>query len=167
VVVILLGGWLIYAPLITRISFLDPEPPERQLLSFLETLPKDALLAGTPCALDDVSLFAKRQILFSCEHIRPDEPLMREALKMYYTDNPQEIANFCRKHSVNYLVIDQHTYSDEFLEQGEIFFEPFNQEVLSDIAGQKSFTLAQVPNDLKIFQSGDYFVVPCDQIGSQ
>jgi hypothetical protein len=62
-----LSGWAAYAPLLTEVSYLNPPQPERELLRFLETLPKDALIAGTPCALNSVTLFAKREILFSCE----------------------------------------------------------------------------------------------------
>lgn len=167
VVIICLSAWLIYAPMVTKASFLDPEPAERELLSFLETLPKDTLLAGTPCALDSVSLFAKRQVLFSCEHVGLDENLIYKALEAYYTDDPRAIVGFCQENSVDYLVVDTRTYSKEYLAREQIFFEPYNQALLAHISGQDTFALAQIPDDLKIFQSGDFFVVPCAQLAVQ
>lgn len=161
---ILLSGWLAYAPLISSGSYLNPDPTERELLRFLETLPQDTLIAGTPCALDSVLLFSKRQILFSCEKISQDTQLVREALKVYYTDDTQDVANFCQKRGVDYLVIDLQTYSEAFLAGGEIFFEPYNQELLPYIKERKTFALANLPDEVKIFQAGDYFVVPCDAL---
>ena len=66
-IVLFLGGWALYAPLLTEISYLNPPPAERELLQFLRTVPKDALIAGSPCALDSVQLFAERQVFFTFE----------------------------------------------------------------------------------------------------
>ncbi len=36
-------------------------------INYLETLPKDTLIAGDPCSISDVPLYASRAVLFSCE----------------------------------------------------------------------------------------------------
>jgi hypothetical protein len=163
-IVICLGVWVAYAPLISGASFLNPSQAERELLRFLETLPKDVLLAGTPCVLDNVPLFAKRRILFSCEQISKDADLTRQALSAYYADDKREIVDFCQTYRVDYLVVDLGAYSEEYLAAGKIFFEPYNQELLPHIAAQDTFALAQVSEDVKIFQSEDYFVVSCNDL---
>lgn len=142
-------------------TLLDPPPDERALLGFLGTLPKDVLLAGTPCTLDSVPLFAQRQVLFSCESISRDSELMRRALDVYYAEDPERIVAFCRAYGVDHLVIDAETYTQAYLDEGEIFFEPYNQEVLPLVRSRETFVLAQVPDEAKVFQSGELFVVPC------
>jgi len=161
-VVACLVGWAAYAPVVSKVDFLDPPPAERELLGFLETLPKDVLLAGTPHALDNVPLFAKRQVLFNRDLVSQDANLMREALNAYYADDAQVVIDFCQAHGVDYLVVDWQVYSEECLATGKIFFEPYHQELLPQLVNRDTFVLAQVPDDSKVFQSGIFFVVPCD-----
>jgi hypothetical protein len=172
-VAVCLVGWGTYARAINKSMTLDPPLVERKLLAFLETLPKDVLLAGTPCilenrklmgtpsTLDNVPLFAKRQILFSCEQLSPDEDLMREALDAYYAEQPRAILDFCQTYGVDYLVINRLAYTQAYLDRGWIFFEPYNQELLPRVKARDSFALAQVPDEAKVFESDGLFVVPC------
>lgn len=161
---IFLIGWAVYTPLFTEVSYLNPTETERALYKFLQALPKDALIAGTPCALDSVPLFARRQALFSCEFGKT-EAIIPEALQAYYADNRQEVSEFCWKHNVDYFVVDREAYEPRFLSQGQIYFEPYNQEVLSQISGQDKFILAELPDRKKIFQAENFFVVPCNRFG--
>jgi hypothetical protein len=158
-----LVGWSAYARAISKASTLDPPPAERELLGFLETLPKDVLLAGTPHTLDSVPLFAKRQILFSCEQISQDEVLMRKALDAYYAEETGTVLDFCRVHGVDYLVVNSHTYSEEYIEGDWLFFEPYNGELLPRVKARDTFALAEVPDDGKVFESGELFIVPCTE----
>lgn len=160
-VVACLVGWAAYAPVVSKVDFLDPPPAERELLRFLETLPKDVLLAGTPRALDNVPLFAKRQVLFNYDLVSQDANLMREALNAYYTDDAQVVIDFCQAHGVDYLVVDLQVYSEEYLATEKVFFEPYHQELLPQLIDRNTFVLAQVPDESKVFQSESFFVVPC------
>jgi len=157
-----LVGWAAYAPVVSNVDVLDPPPAERELLRFLETLPKDVLLAGTPCALDNVPLFAKRQVLFNCDLVSQDTNLVRQALNAYYAEDPQVVIDFCLAHGVDYLVVDLQAYSDEYLATGRVFFEPYNQELIPQLISRDKFVLNQVSDGSKVFQSGNLFVVPCD-----
>jgi hypothetical protein len=161
-VVACLVGWVAYAPVVSNVDVLDPPPAERELLRFLETLPKDVLLAGTPCALDNVPLFAKRQVLFNCDLVSQDANLIREAFNAYYTNDAQVVIDFCQAHGVDYLVVDWQVYSEEYLATEKIFFEPYHQELLPQLVDRDTFVLAQVPDESKVFQSESFFVVPCD-----
>jgi hypothetical protein len=167
VIVLSLICWATYARLIARGSNLNPSDSEREMLAFLQTLPKDVLLAGTPSTLDNVPLFAKRQILFSREQISQDSDLMREALDTYYAKDAQRVVDFCQAHGVDYLVIDPQTYTEEYLDAGRIFFEPYNQELLPIVRSRDTFALAQVPDEAKVFQSEEVFVVPCTRAALQ
>jgi hypothetical protein len=161
-VVACLVGWAAYAPVVSKVDFLDPPPAERELLRFLETLPKDVLLAGIPCALDNVPLFAKRQVMCNCDLGCQSANLLREALNAYYTDDAWVLIDFCQAHSVDYLVVDLKVYSEEYLATEKIFFEPYHQELWPQLVDRDTFVLAQVSDDSKVFQSGTFFVVPCN-----
>jgi len=148
-------------------TLLNPSPDERALLKFLQTLPKDILLAGTPCTLDSVPLFAKRQVLFNCETLGQDEELVHQALDVYYAQDPQRVVDFCQTRGIDYLVVDIRTYAQDYLGAGRIFFEPYNQRVLSLVMSRDTFVLAQVLDEAKSFQSGNIFVVPCTKAALQ
>jgi hypothetical protein len=124
-------------------------------------------LAGTPHALDSVPLLAKRQIVFSSEQISGDAELVCEALNAYYADNEQVVVDFCQTYGVDYLVVNLQAYSEEQLASGQIFYEPYNQEVYPRIIGQDAFVLEQVSDEIKVFQSGDLFVAPCSELVPQ
>ncbi len=161
-VVLVFLAWAVYAPLLTEVSYLNPPPAERELITFLATLPQDTLIGGSPCALDSVELFARRDVLFTCE--QPRGVLIEPAMLAYYADDWPTITDFCRENGVDYLVVDPNTYSDDFLAQRKLFFEPVNQIILAGIANQKEFVLAQVSDEVKLFQNEDYFVVACETL---
>jgi hypothetical protein len=165
VMALFFAGWGAHAR--SAITFLNPSAAERKLLEFVETLPEDVLLAGTPCALDNVPLFAKRQILFGCEKISADTSLMHDALRAYYAESNQVVVDFCQERSIDYLVVDLRTYSDDYLSAEWVFYEPLNQVLLSHIAGQDAFALAHVPDTIKMFQLEHYYVVACADLGTR
>jgi hypothetical protein len=131
------------------------------MLNFLQTLPKDVLIGGTPCTLDSVPLFAKRQVIFNCEMLHQDDDVVREALNAYYAADPWQVIDFCQAYGVDYLVVDAQTYTQAYIDAGDMFFDPYNQELLPLIRSRDTFTLENVPDEAKVFQSGDLFVVPC------
>jgi hypothetical protein len=157
-------GWGIYTPITSATGFLNPPSAERELLRFLRTLPKDVLLAGSPCTLDNIPLFAHRRILFGCFYgNKGDTPIIPKALETYYANDVQALIDFCPEHNIDYLVVDLKTYSRQYLEQGQIFYEPYNQELLVRIAGRDTFVLSEISDDIKVFQFEDIFVVSCDK----
>jgi hypothetical protein len=155
--------WLPYAWAVNQP--LSPSESELSLYRYLTTLPKDTLLAGTPCALDNVPLFAKRQILFSCEKLVNDPPRVRQSLLAYYSSDAEDVAAFCRQFGVDYLVVDEAAYAPEYLDRGRLFFEPYNDELVSAVAGRESFALAEVPEEDRLFQAESLYVVACDALG--
>jgi hypothetical protein len=154
-------GWRAYAFQVGERYFLNPDPSERQLLAFLETLPQDTLLAGSPSALDNVPLFAKRDVLFSFEKPGFDNQIIFEALDSYYAQEEKPLLDFCDAHRINHLVIDRRAYSDAFLADEKIFFEPYDALLRPIIAGRDHFVVQSIPKSRYLFHAGDFFVVPC------
>jgi hypothetical protein len=153
--------WGLCGRSVGALSTLNPTQNQRKLLTYLQTLPKDVLIAGTPCALDNVPLFAKRQILFSCEHPIDDETLTLTALKAYYAREKEEVLSFCRAYQVDYLVVDSRYY--QYANPTWVFYEPYNEKVLRAIRGRETFALSTIPNAERAFQSEHYYVIKCDR----
>jgi hypothetical protein len=144
--------------------FYVASPAERELYQYLETLPQDIVIGGSPCLLDGVPLFAKRQILFSCEDPHPDQELMLQALQAYYAEDPRQIDGFCREQGLDYLVVNESEFAPEHIEGGRYFFEPFNSLLQPELNERSRFALNNVPDAAKGFQSGDVYVAPCDAL---
>jgi len=127
-------------------------------------LPKDVVLAGSPQLLSNVPLFAARQVLYSTERPGKDPVLLTSALAAYYAETLQSVATFCSSYGVDYLVVDQADYAREYVADGRLFFEPYNEELLAAVDGRGSFALMGIPREHELFRSGDLFVVSCDAL---
>lgn len=134
---------------------------ERELFAFLESLPNDVLVAGNPCDLDSVSLFAKRMVLLSCEQPRSDSWVL-ETLTAYYAADPVEIASYCERYKIDYLVVNSRTFEEERLMEGNYFFEPFNSLLYPELSQRKNFVLDQIDDSAKVFSNELYSVLRCD-----
>ncbi|MEM7032855.1 MAG: hypothetical protein AAF629_25120, partial [Chloroflexota bacterium] len=162
-----LMGWGAYARIFTEVHYLNPTQSERQLLTFIAAHPADIWIAGTPQSLDSIELLAQRQVLFSYEHPRNDfnGQIIYQALGAYYAENPQEIQAFCQTFQIDYLIIDPETYTDQYIAENGLFYEPYNQKLLTDISQYEQFILNDIPDEQKVFQNERDFVIPCNMIG--
>ncbi len=48
------------------------------------------------------------------------------------------VSAFCEKNEIDYLVVDRHHFSEEYIGKGRIYFDPFNQEILEQIKGRRA-----------------------------
>jgi len=49
-----------------------------------------------------------------------------------------------------------------FLSEQAFFYDPFNDEIVERIQGRTDFVLPRVPNEARLIEAGDLFVVACD-----
>jgi hypothetical protein len=143
--------------------YLDPSRDERALFEFLASTPKKSLIAGAPSTLDSVQLFAQRQTLFSFERSTNDPAIALGLFSAYYAESEDEILGFCQEYGVDYLVVDQRGFTQDYLSQQRFFFEPYNDDIIAAVNGRTDFMLNNIPSDKKLFQSGPLFVVNCDE----
>ncbi len=104
------------------------------LYKFIQTTPKNALIAGWPEVMDNVMTFGERPayVTFKLSHTWV-EPYWSEVkkrtfdlLKAYYSSNPEEIRNFCKSNHIEYLVVRSQDFELERLRKSPPYFEPFN-----------------------------------------
>ena len=146
----------------TASPFFVAQDWERALFQYAETLPKDSLIAGSPCSLAELPIFGKRQILFSCYRPNRDPQIMLDGLRAYYEETATEILPICEKYGIDYLLVQPNDLTQKYIAQGH-YNEPYDSILQQELAGQASFALLNVPDDLKIFSYDSFYMVACDQ----
>jgi hypothetical protein len=159
VISILLLPPLIYTQ--ARNNFYRPHPDTAELVNFVKTLPKNTLISGYPCFLDDIPLYSQRAVLFSCEIESRDMEMMNAVLKAYYEESEEDVLAFCRRYNVDYMVASEVTFTEAFRNREQIIFEPLNSFLKQQLEGRSTFAVEQIPENRKIFQNESYFVFQC------
>jgi len=162
--IVLMVASLGYVKVVQR-EFYDPTPEQRALFSFLETVPRDSLIAGDPCTLASVPLYARREVLMSCERMPRDDAAVLETLAVYYAEEPALIAEYCQATGADYFVVNEVTFEPEVLAAGTFFFEPYTARLQPALLARERFALLEVPPDSRLFTAGPYHVVSCKEIG--
>ena len=135
---------------------------EIALFQFLEQTPADSLLAGSPCVLDSVPMFAGRTVLFSCEQIHPDNEVMVAAMAAYYSDQAADLVTFCQDYEIDLLVVDRGDFGDRTVQSGHYLFEPIDGRLRPDVQTRTEFVLRDLPATYQLFSAGVYYVASCD-----
>ena len=146
---------------------LGDQSKNRLLYKYLETLPKDTLIAAHPYVADYIPTFSKRKVFINFELSHPWFDRYWDVIKSrtfeffdaYYADSSAKIIAFCRKYHIDYLVVDMHHFTREFLQRKSIYFEPFGSYVKSITREKHEFALPHIPERHRLFRNGDIFVI--------
>jgi hypothetical protein len=136
------------------------------LYRYLQTLPKDALIAGHPLDMDNIPLFARRKVLANQELSLPYyrgyyaevRQRLSDSLVAYYTDDVQEIQHFVQQYGVDFILVNRHHFMSEFL-NGTIYYEPFNSFVKQRLSAHQRFALLEATVGQHIYAQGPYILV--------
>ncbi len=130
---------IVFACIKTRhVEFYDYSD-KANLYKFVQTIPKNSLVAGFPEVMDDVMTFGKRPayVTYELSHtwVQPywGEVKKRtfELFGAYYSSSPQEIKKFCESNDIKYLIVRLDDFHRERLEASPVYFEPFNGYIWS------------------------------------
>ena len=150
----------------SRLDMATAEPPEVEAVAFLETLPKDALVAGHPEVMNLVPVLARRKVLASHELSLPYYPgyydrvrqRILDFFRAYYAHSMEEVDAFARRYGVDALVVRKSHFSPEFL-RGRIYYEPFGTFVKKRVKEGGPFVLEDPPRERRCFDNGEYVVL--------
>jgi hypothetical protein len=139
----------------------------KNLYLYLNSLPKSVLIAAPPYIADYIPTFTKKKVFINFELAHPWARSYWEVIKSrpqeffeaYYSDQIDAVAHFCKKNGIDYLVIDKRHFRYEYLQEGQIYFEPISTEVRRYAKKQKRFALLDIPDANKVFVDGDVFVI--------
>lgn len=161
---ILIAVAVSFAPTLERHYSRAPFPG---LYQFLETLPKDILVAGHPAIMDNVPTFAKRRAFVFEEISLPYYSKIYPTIKnrtlgffrAYYSETLTEVYEFCRENKITHLVVYQPHFSPDYLNKRQFYLNPFNDYIKGLVDNKTRFALAYIPEDKKLFKEDSIFVI--------
>lgn len=147
---------------VTAVPYYAPTKDERAIYQFIQTLPKEALIGGHPCTLDDIPIYSQRSILFNCEEYSPNDPV-GQTLDAYYSDTPDRILSYCQTFGIDYLIVDTEKWlTSDRIQSGKFFYEPEASALQSELIQRQTFYLAALPKDKQLFSAGPLYVTACN-----
>ncbi len=154
-IVALLGGVRNYNVSIYDYSEYKP------IYSFVETLPKDALLAGHPQFMDNIQTFARRKALVTYELSHPYRKTywaeikkrLFELFDAYYSESPEQIQDFAARYGINYIIVRDEDFPAHFRQKElSLYFEPFGQYIRERLGTRNHFALMNETNFDTVFR---------------
>jgi hypothetical protein len=132
--------------------------------AFLETLPKDTLVAAHPTLANFIPLRAHRSVLASTEtsmpwmieYYRMMKPRVEASLRAAYATDLAEADRLLEPYGVDIFVTGPSVW------EMQRYHEPYNSEFVQDLlreGKQRGFALRHPPPDRVLFRSGDYYVI--------
>jgi len=111
----------------------------RPLCEAVAQTPKDSLLAGHPNLMDAVPTFARRRAFatYKLAHVWAKgywqwlKPRLGEFFVAYYATDPEVVKAFCRRHRIDFLVVDERHFTPAFLVGGWFYF-PLDRPAVPD-----------------------------------
>lgn len=140
-----------------------PTETEQKMYAYLETVPKQSLVAGNPVLSDPIPLYSKRKVLLTYERLGPSNTAVTDALLAYYADNPTDLLAFCNEYEVHYLVVDKNDFVTARQPGRSFFWEPYNSVVAPVIEQRSTFVLDTLPDSAKSFQQDNIYIAPCTE----
>jgi hypothetical protein len=142
------------------------EPIDLELMRFLESLSKGALVAGHPMDMDNVPLLARRKVLSNHElslpyYLRYYDRVRRritESFQAYYATRWETVEAFVERYGIDALVVRKEHFQKPFL-AGRIYYEPFNAAVKAQLSGGGRLVLKDPPRNHRCFENDRYIVL--------
>jgi len=151
-----------------EIGFIDMSE-NKSLYIYLNSLPKETMIAAHPRLADGIPTFAQRKVFIKYElsHAAFDnywktiKKRTFDFFDAYYSEDPSFIYEFCEQNGIDYLVINKEHFTEKYL-GGDIYFEPFNTYVKNITRKRKKFLLDNIPEEDKLFTTNNIFVIKKD-----
>lgn len=145
--------------------------PALRLYRYLQTLPKDVLLAGHPLEMDNIPLFARRKVLANQELSLPYFPAyyatvrqrLLDSLLAYYAADEKQVHAFVQHYGVDYILLNRQHFTPEFL-SGRLYFAPFDRLVRPHLSTPPRFALLEGRVGTIVYADGPYMLVSCREL---
>jgi hypothetical protein len=141
------------------------------LYSYLRTLPKRAIIAGDPKAIDCVPIEAERGVVISRKLYQPFDytflkfirPRMADMLRAYYGSSRGAIADLGTRYGATDLVIDRRLLTAKRPYRRFTFMAPFGSVVRRTAAAPSHRAALHLPRSCQVWSQGHLAVydIPC------
>jgi hypothetical protein len=141
------------------------------LYSYLRTVPKQAIIAGDPKAIDCVPIETDRAVVISRKLYQPFDytflkfvrPRMADMLQAYYGPSRRAIADLGTRYGATNLVIDRRLLAAKRPEQQYANMAPFASVVRRAEAAPSHRAALHLPRSCEMWSQGDLAVydIPC------
>ncbi|OGX19465.1 MAG: hypothetical protein A3K83_01690 [Omnitrophica WOR_2 bacterium RBG_13_44_8b] len=150
----------------------DKTDDYKGLYEYLNSLPKDAMIAVHPSLGNSIPSFAQRKVFINYELSHPFYDKYWAVIKKrtydffnaYYAGEALPVLEFCEDNGIDYLVVDKQHFADAYLSKKKIYFEPFNSYVVQIAESRRNFILRDIPDEEKLFKKGSIFVIKKDSL---
>jgi len=165
--------FLIYMP------FIAPNENECEygsLYDTIESLPKDALISGTPAdksGLKCIPILSKRKVITAnCfteessmfkEWNKVEREINYDTFKAYYSKEQKEIINYCNKYGITHIILSNYTFSEEYLNKDFLYYQPYNNYI-KNITKSRDFYFKKIYEDGQLFEGGKVSLIKCDTL---
>ncbi|NQU73782.1 MAG: hypothetical protein HQ547_03620 [Candidatus Omnitrophica bacterium] len=141
----------------------------KSLYSYLNSLPKETVIAAHPVLANNIPTFAQRKVFINYElshcvfdnYWKTIKKRTFDFFDAYYSEDPSFIYEFCERNGIDYLVIDKRHFTEKYL-RGSIYIEPFSTYVKNITRKRKKFFLDTIPEENKLFTTRNVFVIKKD-----
>jgi len=141
----------------------------KSLYSYLNSLPKETVIAAHPVLANNIPTFAQRKVFINYElshcvfdnYWKTIKKRTFDFFDAYYSEDPSFIYEFCERNGIDYLVINKRHFTEKYL-RGSIYIEPFSTYVKNITRKRKKFFLDTIPEENKLFTKRSVFVIKKD-----
>jgi hypothetical protein len=138
----------------------------------VRSLPADAVIAGSPRAVDPIPVVAHRRVLVSYETAIPlysdyygeVKARIGRLLDGYYATSMGEVGRFCRDDGLAALLVDLEDFTQAGLEKGTGFGEPFDTRWRASLAPGRAFALPAFAERHAVASEGSLRLVACSDV---
>jgi hypothetical protein len=80
-------------------------------------------------------------------------------VEAYYSENINDVIEFCDAFNVDYIIVQPLHFSDEYLNREHTTWEPYGTWEREASANKDGFALMNISNKSKVYEDYDLFVV--------
>ncbi|HIJ75896.1 MAG TPA: hypothetical protein HPP81_04190 [Deltaproteobacteria bacterium] len=140
------------------------------LYRFFDSTPVDTVIAGHPEVMDSVMTFSRRKafVTYKLSHawIEPYWSVIKQRtydlFNAYYSNNAEQIRNFCKRNGIGYIVVREEDFSEQRLRAGKVYFQPFGSYIAEITRSRAGFAILNTDLFPPVFRMEGVRVVRID-----
>lgn len=139
---------------------------QKDLFSYLKTLPKDVLVVGHPKTLEAAATFSGRKMFVARQaegglhyrYLKMYATRMKDFINAYYAPDKERFCVIAKEHGFNILVVDKAHFGSGYLRNSGVYQSPYDKIIRRTATATDRYYVLEVPEELILFNSADIFI---------